>query len=674
MTQNDVRGAILEQKTYLRPLNEEETAFETFEQSVDRQIEHQRWLWQRAKSGMKKDCFGNWILSELSQLEESELQELRQLMLDRKVTLAGRTRWLGGTEVSKRNEACQFNCAFLEIRDIPDLVDTLHLLLQGCGVGFFPDNSEGNLKGYKKNYTIEVIRSQRTEKGGEEKEYEYYRDDDKSWRFVVGDSAEAWARSLGKILRGPKNVSAERIVIDLSNIRPEGTRLKGYGWMCSGDELIAESFSEIVKILIRAGNRNLSKLEIMDICNWLGRMLSSRRAAEICLMDSSDQEADQFAVAKQKWWISNKQREMSNNSIMYREKPSKDVLKEHFDIMVAAGGSEPGIINAEQAKERAWYFVGVNPCAEILLPSYGFCNLVETVLSRFNRDNEGLARAHKIVARANYRQTCVDLNDGVLQSYWHTHNEQLRLCGVGVTGVLGWDLQNNCQAWFALYNAAWLGATSMADELGFNRPANVTTIKPSGTASKTLSLPDHPVTEGLHKPSSKYIFNNVQFTKTDPAVQVLKDANYRWIEHPSDTTAVVISLPVSFADHPCWKEGELHNTESAVDQLNRYKMTMDYYTDHNSSVTVSYDVEEIPEIVDWIYDNWDSFVGVSFLIRMDPSKTAEDLGYKYLPQQAVTREQYEDYVSTLKPVVFGKATSQEIDAGEECAGGACPIR
>jgi ribonucleoside-triphosphate reductase len=120
-------------------------------------------------------------------------------------------------------------------------------------------------------------------------------------------------------------------------------------------------------------------------------------------------------------------------------------------------------------------------------------------------------------------------------------------------------------------------------------------------------------------------------------------------------------------------DGKHVNLESAIEQLERYKMLMKNYVDHNASVTISYDKDEVEDIIDWLQANWDNYVGVSFLYRNDPTKTAKDLGYPYLPQEVVTKEVYEQYMATLKPLDFGDKVSNS-DLEEDCAGGVCPIR
>lgn len=734
-SKGSIRSQIVERRTYLRPLNDAGTVFETFEQSVERMIEHQRWLWERAKAGMHRDPKTDiWDLEPLDLTQEAELEELRILLLQRKVTLAGRTRWLGGTDVAKRRESSMFNCSFLEVRSVYDVVDVLWLLLQGCGVGFRP--IVGVLNGFNnKIEDIEVVRSTRTEKGGRDKNKETFNKKTGTWTIKVGDSAEAWAKSIGKLLAGKK--PAKKLVLDFSEIRPAGERLKGYGWISSGDEQIAIAFEAIARILSNAAGRLLTRIEILDIVNWLGTVLSSRRSAEICLMAVGEPEWQEFATAKRDWWdfynaqgekfevpeglnpwskegkvelkrqaeaagyFDRAQRQQSNNTLMFYHRPDRAEVQYIFDLMVAAGGSEPGFSNAMEALRRAPWFKGGNPCYEILLGDRSFCNLVETVLFRFNGDLAGLLRAHYLVARANYRQTCVWLDDGILQRGWHELNEFLRLCGVGVTGVVSWDLQKEAQAWRDLRTWAQQGAHDQADELGMPRAKAVTTIKPSGTQSKTLSLPGQEVPEGIHSPLGRFIFNNVGMSVNDPLVPMLKKANYHVFPKPNDASSVLVQIPVEYSNIEFSKvvrtlkrqeqvytgHGNVDvqeyeedvvvevNLESAIDQLERYKLVMENYVDHNCSITVSYDPSEVPAIIDWFMENWDCFVGVSFLYRNDPSKTAEDLGYAYLPQAVVDEATFREYEAQLLPIDWtGTETELAVEnAGEECIG-ACPVR
>lgn len=653
------RAEIVTRRTYNRP--KEAGGFESWEETVDRVIEHQKWLWERAKE------------KTLSSKELKELDALKVLMVNRQATVSGRTLWLGGTDVAKNREASQFNCSFGKIETVHDVVDAFWLLLQGCGVGFEP--IVGTLSGFSKEVKLETIRSLRTEKGGNPKNKvsEYLNEaGEKVWHLTIGDSADSWAKAPGKLLalKDPVDV----IKLDYTEIRPAGERLKGYGWISSGDETFSKAMAAIVDLLNGRAKKLLRRMDILDLLNWLGTTLSSRRSAEIAVMPVTDPEVDDFILAKKDFWLyNNEHRQQSNNSIIFYSKPSKWELTYIFQKIVEGGGSEPGFINGEAALKRAPWFKGVNPCAEILLGNKSFCNLVEVDWGKYLEDWKGLQKAVYYAARANYRQTCVNLDDGVLQRSWHELNEFLRLCGVGATGIVKWldkNTHDTEQKLQVLRQAAIDGVNSMADELGLPRAQAVTTVKPSGTLSKIMDT-----TEGVHKPLGRYIFNNVTFSKHDKIIPILKASGYKVFDKPMESDSVLVTLPVEYADVDFEVvDGKYVNQESAIVQLDRYKLMMDNYVDHNCSVTISYDQKEIPNIVDWIHNNWDNYVGVSFIYRNDATKTAEDLGYPYLPQEVVTKETYEAYVNTLWPVNLDQLISADDLVDEACSTGACPIR
>jgi len=649
------RAQVITRRTYNRPTSDDGKQFETWQETVARVIDHQEWLWQRA------------VGRDLNDVEYAELYDLEQLMIDRKVSMSGRTLWLGGTNVAKTREASQFNCSFTHVETIYDVVDVLWLLLQGCGVGFKP--IVGTLNGFSKPIkNIKVVRSTRTEKGGNEANVELWDAETKTWTIQVGDSAEAWAKSVGKLIAG--KYPAETLILDYSQLRPAGERLKGYGWISSGDSAISIAYLAIAAILNGRADSLLTRMDILDIVNHLGTILSSRRSAEIALFDYGQPEWEEFAVAKKDWWLHNNgHRTQSNNSLVFKEKPLKADLERIFAMMVEAGGSEPGFINEVEALRRAPWFKGANPCVEILLGNKSFCNLTETDVAKFKGDTAGLHNAIRLAARANYRQTCVSLQDGILQESWHYNNYFLRLCGVGLTGIaLRPDMGSYDYEY--LKRTATSAAVGMSQELGLPAPKNITTIKPSGTLSKIMDT-----TEGVHKPLGKYIFNNVQFSKYDPVVEKLRDANYRVINHPVDDSGVLVTFPVMWDGVLFDKvDGKEVNLESAVTQLERYKLLQTSWNQQNTSVTISYDPTEIPGIIDWLLLNWDCYVGVSFIYRTDPTKTAKDLGYLYLPQEVVTEQAYNEYAKSLTTVDLNNTNSFDEILDAECATGACPIK
>lgn len=668
------RAQVVTRRTYSRPLNSEGTEFESWQQTVARVIEHQKFLWSRAKTyklmpEMPLHDIGpdmkEW--QELNTQELEELAQLETLLLDRKIAVAGRTLWLGGTPIARQREASMFNCSFTNVETVWDAVDVFWLLLQGCGVGFRP--VAGTLTGFR-NYipNIKIIRSKNTEEKGRETNEEFWDPQTKTWIISVGDSAEAWAKSIGKLLAG--KYPAETLVLDFYEIRKAGIRLKNYGWLSQGDNGITKAYTKIYEILNAKADSLLSEIDILDIINLLGTVLSTRRSAQIAVLDDTNPRIQEFASAKAGMWENGKEhRSQSNNSIIFWSKPTKEALAQWFDKINRGGNGEPGLINGMTMKSRAPWAVGLNPCAEILLPNKGFCNLVSIDLIKFKGDTLGLHRAAKIVSRANYRQTIVDFRDGLLQEAWHLNNEHLHLCGVSLMGIAARPDMDDYD-YRRLERTITAASYSMAHELSMPYPKNITSVKPEGTQSKCYDS-----TEGMHKPLGKYIFNNVAFSKYDPLVEKLRQANYNVFNHPYDDSATLITFPVKNenVEFTIVNNKEV-NQDSAVDQLNVYKKLMQNYCQQNVSCTISYDTSETQEIVDWLYENWDDYVAVSFLFRNDPSKTAKDLGYPYLPQEVVTKEEYEQYCQRLLPFDIDSANSFEELSDMDCATGVCPVR
>lgn len=651
LTPNQLRAEIVSRRTYQRPLNEAGTKFETWKDVAHRVVfDHQKWLWERA------------VGRTLNQSEKAELRELEQLIIERKALLAGRTLWLGGTETSKRREVSNFNCSGLVERNVNDIVDDFWLLLNGAGVGSLLYS--GNLTGFRTPIRdIQVIRStkNKNERGKEENEETV---ENGVWTIKIGDSGEAWAKSIGKLLAG--KYDAHTLVFDFSEVRGAGARLRGYGWISSGDAVISEEYPKIARILSNRAGQFLDEIDQLHILNHLGVIQTGRRGARIALLDYGNRNWRRFATAKKDFWLNgNHHLTQSNNTLRFWEQPSKDELKGVFDLMLESGGSEPGFQNAAEAKRRAPWMQTVNPCHEILLSDKGLCNLAEVNLAAFDSWS-ALERAVYLIARANYRQTQVNLLDGILQPGWHQNNEFLRLCGVSLTG---WAMRSDLveHDYKRLRNHAVTGAYSMAYELGTEVPKNVTTVKPSGSVSKIMGC-----TEGIHHPLGKYIFNNVTFSKHEPIVEILASKGYTVFDNPSQPDGVVVRLPCS------WDTVDRFD-ESALDQLASYKRSMKWWTEQNTSITVSYDEEEIPGIIDWLDRNWDDYVGVSFIKRADPTKSAGDLGYLYLPQEVVQKETYDVYVKSLKPLSIDDLRDtggvEDIDFLDgSCEGGVCPVR
>jgi ribonucleoside-triphosphate reductase len=594
-------------------------------------------------------------------------------MLARKVLPSGRTMWLGGTEIARTRELSQFACSGSLVKTVYDVVDNAWLLLNGCGIGVKP--VAGVLNGFTRPIRdIRVIRSTRTiEDGpsGEDVNTETWDAATRTWTIRLGDSGEAWAKAIGKLVAG--KFPANTLILDFTPVRAEGSPLSRYGWLSSGDTVISAEMVKIAGIFNRRAGQLLNELDILDLINHLGVIQTGRRGAEIGLMDEGHPLIEPFIRFKTDCYSdpAKYQRQQSNNTILFWEKPTRARLEEIFAAIVASGGNEPGFANAVAAILRAPWFATFNPCVEIILADKGFCNLIETDVAKFEDLGE-LCEALRLAGRANYRQTLVDLQDGILQRTWHEVNEFLHLCGVSITGVARRpDLTAHDLKTMRL--AATLGAWSMADELGTPRPKNVTCVKPSGTLGKVMDT-----TEGVHKPLGRYVFNSIVYGRTDPLVAKLRAAGYDVRPHPTAETQVLVKFPVEstgveFDDF----NGTPVNLEPAVDQLERYRLLMDHWCDQNVSQTINYDPEEVPAIIDWMLAHWDSYVGVSWAFRTDPTKTAADFGAAYLPQAVVDKATFDEYVAGLRPLdtsgdLGGAVPLDELE--DDCEGGVCPVR
>ena len=669
------RAEAITRRTYNRPYDDDK--LETWTDTVERATRvHHRWLWQNAGGSP----------------DEGELTELYNLVHNREALVAGRTLWLGGTEYGRQRACSQFNCSYTRAQTVYQFVDSFWLLLNGCGLGGRPQ--AGTLHGFLQPIQqFEIIPSTRgLHDRGRPENTEQNPDESNGYHWIirVGDSAEAWAKALGKLINPPRN-RVTKLTIDYSEVRGPGARLKGYGWICNGWRPLAVAFEAIFEILNSKAGDLLDEMDLLDVMNWLGTVLSSRRSAQIAVMDYGHPRWEQFARAKRNFWVctdcghdangsdfqcrkcggrTRAHRQQSNNSLVFWWKPTRRKLRDLLEMIWECGGSEPGFINGEAARRRAPWFDGLNPCAEILLSSNGFCNLVTTAVPRFKKTFHRLLRALYIMGRANYRQTCVDLRDSVLSPEWHQTNEALRLCGMSLTGIAQAQWLTDYQI-KQMRNAAITGCYSMADELGLPRPKLVTTIMPEGTGSKIMD-----VTEGIHRPLGQFIFNWVNFSTLDPIVDLCDRAGYTTLENPNDKNGRLVCFPVDYSGcHFETKDGRKVNLESAVDQLNRYRRWNTLWTDHTTSITVSWDISEIDDIVNWLYRYWDDYVAVSLMRRINPLMKPEDVGYKYLPQEVVTEERYRDYVGMLRPVDWAALHHDVFDLElEGCASGVCPVR
>jgi adenosylcobalamin-dependent ribonucleoside-triphosphate reductase len=631
-----------------------ETPLEMYE----RTIAHQRFLWARQ------------LGHELDSKAEAELAKLLDIQLTYRGSLAGRTKWLGGTEKAKTYEVTNFNCAGLRYGNVHAIVNAFWLLLQGCGVSILPEC--GGLHGFSKRISnIKVIRSTRIEKG---QAHNMESLSDGVWTICVGDSAEAWAKALGKLVAHSfkgENIRAHTLILDFSNIRGKGQVTSGYGWKTSGDEKVASAFYAIANILNSRIQEALSVIDLLDIFVLTGETLSSRRSAGMVFIPSTHMDIEQFMRVKREYWKAGKMwRSKSNNTVFFDSRPTLATLTEFMHMVLENGESgDPGLCNAVAFRERFSEFMIGNPCFEEALPDGGLCNQVSVNAAAGSLDE--LFEATYLLARAAYRQTCVNLLDGILDEKWHRNNANFRFIGLGLMGLIESGLSTAQLR--RLKQVAVHGALSMADELGLPYPYYVTTVKPEGTMAKSFG-----VSEGLHHPLARHIFNWQNFSGEDPVVALLEAHGYQVKPNPLNSGDVLVNFPIEWSSpYFRWtktKEGVEVELHSAVAQLERYKRIMTHWVDTNASFTVSYLPEEVPAITDWLFRNWDSYVGTAFMPRFDASTVEPGI---YLPQTPVTSSEFYAYRAQLKDIDWKSFTAHHAfnrESGiDSCEAGACGL-
>ena len=507
--------------------------------------------------------------------------------------------------------------------------------------------------------------------------------------MAIGDSKEGWAQALEhyfQFLTNREYSKIRTVIVEYDSIRPRGERLHVFGGTASGYESMMAMLDKIHRVITTAGMRSgkkymkLAPIDLLDIANIIGENVVSggvRRTSEICLIDQDDEECIQaksslYRQVDGHWEIDKSiaHRQMSNNSIYYRKKPTREQLHWHLQQMRYSG--EPGWINEEAGLKRRSNFKGCNPCGEILLDSHGMCNLTTVNVMAFVKDGvldtEGLLKAQRLSVRAGYRMTCRELEI----HEWDYVQQRDRLLGCSLTGwqdmvnATGMNREEQSSLLDKLRETAHEAAGKIARQLGQKEPLLVTTVKPEGTLSL---LPT--VSSGIHYSHSQYYVRRVRITATDPLCKVCEELGYPVFpevgQDEETCRTKVVEFPVKAP------EGRVKADVSAIEQLENYKMFMTHYVDHNCSITVHVRDDEWDDVEEWVWINWDDIVALSFL-------SYDDSFYELLPYEAISEEEYlkrKDAMKPFNPSLISKYEQEEseLDIGvSDCANGVCPIR
>ena len=569
-------------------------------------------------------------------LLKDEIEEVYKLVYAKKVLPSMRSLQFAGKPI-ELNNARIFNCSFLPLDDWRAFSEIMFLLLSGCGVGYSVQNHH-----IEKLPEIKVPT--------------------KSKRYLIGDSIEGWADAVRMLCKAYFQ-GAPLPIFDFRDIRPKGAQLITVGGKAPGPEPLKECLFNLGKIFERKKNGDrISSIEAHDMaCHIADAVLSGgiRRAALISLFDLDDEEM--LTCKFGNWWEENPQRGRSNNSaVVLRHKITEEEFYKLWKKIELSGSGEPGIYFSN---DKDW---GTNPCCEIALRSYQFCNLCEvnasTVESQEDLNERVKAAAFIGTLQASYT------NFHYLREVWQKTTEKDALLGVGMTGIGSGAVLN-----YNLKEAADVAKEEnarVAEVIGVNKAARVTTVKPSGTSSLVLGT-----SSGIHAWHNDYYIRRIRVGKNEAIY------HYLAINHPElveddffkPTIQAVISVPQKAP------EGSILRTENVIDMLERTKRFNLQWVrkghrkganTNNVSATVSIQEGEWEQVGNWMWENRETFNGLSVLPYFGGS-------YVQAPFEDITKEQFEEMAQHLHSIDLSKVVefSDETALMDQaaCAGGACEI-
>ena len=569
-----------------------------------------------------------------------QINDVYKLVYEKKVLPSMRSLQFGGKPIEISPNRV-YNCAYLPIDHIDSFHEVMFLLLGGTGVGYSVQNHHvSKLPPINKPY------------------------EKRRRRFLIGDSIEGWADAIKVLMKsymGDRRSS--RISFDYSDIRPKGAQLVTSGGKAPGPQPLKECIVKLKGILqSKEDGDQLSTIEVHDIiCHIADAVLAGgiRRAALISLFSADDLEM--ISCKTGKFWELNNQRTRANNSaVLMRHKITKEYFMKLWERVEKSGTGEPGIYFNN---DKDW---GTNPCCEIALRPYQFCNLCEVNVSDLQSQEDLNERVKAAAFIGTLQAGYTDFH--YLREIWQETTEKDALIGVSMTGigsgtVLGYDMEKAAQI-------VKKENTRVAKLIGINKAARCTTVKPAGTTSLALGT-----SSGIHAWHNDYYIRTVRVNKNESIYRYLVNNHPELIEdeyfRPHDTA--VISVPQKAP------EGSILRTESPFDLLNRVKKVATEWVKpghrkgsntHNVSATISLKPEEWEAAGNWMWDNREYYNGLSVLPYNGGT-------YVQAPLQNITKKEYETLLKTLINVDLTKVieTEDNTDLSGElaCAGGACEI-
>jgi len=606
---------------------EEENRRETWGETVQRYINY------IAKTGLPKE----------------ELDELEEAILNLEVMPSMRALMTAGP-AADRDNTCIYNCSYLPVDDMRAFDEAMFILLCGTGVGFSVERqSIANLPTIPPQF------------------------DTTSEKIIVEDSKEGWAGALRDLIH--QLFMGIIPQWDLSGIRPAGARLKTFGGRASGPEPLNDLFKFVTEKFKGASGRKLTSIECHDIMCKIGEVVvvgGVRRSAMISLSNLSD---GRMAHAKSgSWWENEGQRALANNSVAYTDKPDMEGFMREWLALVESKSGERGIFsriaadkhvenNGRRETGHEW---GTNPCSEIILRPYQFCNLTEVVVREVD-DLKSLKRKVRLATILGTAQSTFTKMP-YLRKIWHDNTAEERLLGVSLTGIMDNLLLSknvDSKRWLSEMKQVAIDTNfEYANKMGIPVSAAITCVKPSGTVSQLVDS-----ASGIHARHSQYYIRTVRGDNKDPLTQFMKDSGIpaeACVMKPDSTT--VFSFPTKSPTGAVTR-----NDMTALEQLELWKTYALVWCEHKPSVTITVRDDEWMAVGAWVYENFDICSGISFLPHSDHT-------YAQAPYQDIDRETYETLKEQMPSTIDWTALSlyekEDTTTGGQtlaCTAGACEL-
>jgi ribonucleoside-triphosphate reductase (thioredoxin) len=550
-------------------------------------------------------------------IDDKLAEEIKSVITNLEVMPSMRAIMTAGKALDRDNTA-GYNCSYLPIDDPKAFDEAMYILLCGTGVGF---SVEHKYVDQLPEVPEQLFDSQTT--------------------IVVADSKEGWAKALRQLVA--LLYSGEVAKYDLSRIRPAGARLKTFGGRASGPGPLDELFKFTTAKFRGAVGRKLTSIECHDILCKIGEVVvvgGVRRSAMISLSDLED---DRMRSCKSgNWWEQNAHRALANNSATYNSKPDIGQFLQEWTSLYNSHSGERGIFSREASQSQAAkngrrdssFDFGTNPCSEIILRPYQFCNLTEVVV-RAEDTVEALAKKIRIATIMGTFQSTMT-NFPYLRKVWQKNTEEERLLGVSLTGILdnkwmGEVSDSTAKALEQLRKVAVDTNADLAARLGIPQSAAITCVKPSGTVSQLVDS-----ASGIHARHSQYYIRRVRGDKKDPLSAFLTSAGVPaedCVMRPDST--VVFSFPMKAPEG-----ARLRDDLTAIEHLDVWMMYQRHWCEHKPSVTISVKEDEWMDVGAWVFRNFDEISGVSFLPWAGGT-------YRQAPYEECTKEQYEEMLSKM---------------------------